>query len=137
MGLGAQWREGLLAQKVLEGKTKGWKNHPQMDRFKYHPRPLDAIGYYLKEIHNESLLRGYRYIYTKILNSDAIVDPIPISLGQIEYEFMILQERLKVRNPEKYNENIGLSNPAAHPMFKIVPGLPEKWEKAYWREKDD
>ena len=33
-GLIACWREGLLAQKVLLGETKGYKNHPQLDRFK-------------------------------------------------------------------------------------------------------
>ena len=33
-GLVALWREGLLAQKVLSGKTKGYRNHPQLIRFK-------------------------------------------------------------------------------------------------------
>lgn len=61
MGLGAQWREGILAQKVTEGKTKGWKNHPQLDRFKYHPKPMEAVGYYLKELYIESQKRGYNY----------------------------------------------------------------------------
>jgi hypothetical protein len=27
----AVWREGLLAQAVLQGKTNGYKNHPQLD----------------------------------------------------------------------------------------------------------
>jgi hypothetical protein len=29
-GLAALWREGLLAKKVLENETKGYKNHPQL-----------------------------------------------------------------------------------------------------------
>lgn len=29
-GLVALWREGLLAQDVLAGKTKGYKHHPQL-----------------------------------------------------------------------------------------------------------
>lgn len=33
-GLVACWRETLLAQKVLQGLTKGYTNHPQLDRFK-------------------------------------------------------------------------------------------------------
>ncbi|MBZ4683793.1 MAG: hypothetical protein JG768_1220 [Fusobacteriales bacterium] len=33
-GLLATWREVLLAKKVLEGNTKGYKNHPQLIRFK-------------------------------------------------------------------------------------------------------
>ncbi len=136
MGLGAQWREALLAQKVTEGKTKGWKNHPQLDRFKYHSKPMEAVGYYLKEIHVESLRRGYNYNYSKILHPDMSVEPITITHGQIEYEFDLLQSRLKVRTPDKYEENLGISELEAHPLFTIVSGLPEKWEKSYWREKE-
>jgi len=33
-GLTACWREGLLAQKVLTGTTKGYRNHPQLRRFR-------------------------------------------------------------------------------------------------------
>ena len=33
-GLVAVWRETLLAKHVLEGKTKGYKNHPQLNRFR-------------------------------------------------------------------------------------------------------
>lgn len=36
-GLVACWRETLLAQKVLQGLTKGYKNHPQLDRFSNPP----------------------------------------------------------------------------------------------------
>jgi hypothetical protein len=30
LGLVALWREGLLAQKVLLGKTNGYRFHPQL-----------------------------------------------------------------------------------------------------------
>jgi len=33
-GLVALWRETLLAKNVLEGKTTGYRNHPQLERFK-------------------------------------------------------------------------------------------------------
>lgn len=137
MGLSAQWREGLLAQKVTDGKTKGWKNHPQLDRFKYHPKPMEAVGYYLNELYIESQRRGYNYNYSKILFPGAVVDPINITSGQIEYEFKTLQERLEVRTPKKYKENLEVTKVQAHPLFEIVPGLPEKWEKSYWREKEE
>ena len=42
LGLLGLWRESLLAQKVLLGKTKGYKNHPQLIRFK---RTSDPILY--------------------------------------------------------------------------------------------
>lgn len=136
MGLGAQWREGLLAQKVTAGETKGWRNHPQLDRFKQHPKPMEAVGYYLKEIHIESRRRGYNYNYSKIIYPDASVDPITITKGQIDYEFTILQDRLKIRTPKKFEKNLGLTELEAHPLFTIVPGLPEKWEKSYWVKKE-
>ena len=49
-GLGAAWREALLAQKVLEGLTRGYKNHPQLLRFKQAEDPLSAIGTFLGQI---------------------------------------------------------------------------------------
>lgn len=33
-GLTSCWREGLLAQKVLTGTTRGYRNHPQLERFR-------------------------------------------------------------------------------------------------------
>ena len=43
-GLVALWREALLAQAVLRGETRGYLNHPQLDRFKNHPAPRAAIS---------------------------------------------------------------------------------------------
>ncbi len=60
-GLGADWREGLLGQAIILGKTKGWRNHPQMNRFKAHQDPVAAISYYLQEVHLEAIKRGYNY----------------------------------------------------------------------------
>lgn len=53
-GLLALWREGLLAQAVLAGKTKGYRNHPQLIRFKSARDPLAAIGCYLTIVHREA-----------------------------------------------------------------------------------
>lgn len=38
-GLLAAWREGLLAQKVLLGETRGYRHHPQLERFRLAPDP--------------------------------------------------------------------------------------------------
>ncbi|MDH4286765.1 MAG: pyrimidine dimer DNA glycosylase/endonuclease V, partial [Gallionella sp.] len=53
-GLVALWREALLAQAVLRGETRGYRNHPQLDRFRSHSAPLAAISLYLKAIHGEA-----------------------------------------------------------------------------------
>ena len=58
-GLVALWREGLLAQAVLRGSTKGYRNHPQLNRFKAHPTPHLAIAYYLHEVNKQATSRGY------------------------------------------------------------------------------
>jgi hypothetical protein len=137
-GLGALWRESLLAQAVLLKKTKGWKNHPQLDRFKEHPAPISAIGYYLLKIHEEATCRGYKYDKTKVNRPDEVVDQIEITDGQLNYEMKILIERLKNRAPSKYSELLSLqatwSYPDANPIFIVINGCVALWEKAYWRK---
>ena len=54
-GLVALWREGLLARKVLSGQTKGYIHHPQLQRFRETPHPLQTLDAYLKAVHDESL----------------------------------------------------------------------------------
>ena len=49
-GLIALWREGLLAQKVLLGDTKGYKNHPQLTRFKNMNNSVGAIAILLCQV---------------------------------------------------------------------------------------
>lgn len=44
-GLLALWREALLAKHVLEGSTKGYKNHPQLIRFKETDNPIGFISF--------------------------------------------------------------------------------------------
>ena len=43
-GLVACWRESLLAQKVLAGKTVGYTRHPQLARFRVLDDPLAGTG---------------------------------------------------------------------------------------------
>ena len=46
-GLVALWREALLAREVLRGNTRGYRHHPQLDRFRASAAPLSAINAYL------------------------------------------------------------------------------------------
>jgi len=132
-GLGALWRETLLAQKVLQGRTRGWRSHPQLDRFRSHPEPLGAVGMYLAGVHEEALMRGYRYDRTKILLPDCQVDRIPVTQGQLSYEFKVLNERLLYRDPAKHAENLAIETVLPHPSFRVLEGPPEPWERGYWR----
>ena len=51
-GLVALWREGLLARAVLRGMTKGYRHHPQLQRFRAHASPRAAINLYLEGVAN-------------------------------------------------------------------------------------
>jgi len=57
-GLVALWREALLAQAVIRGRTRGYRHHPQLDRFREQLAPRAAINAYLQAVHAESVLRG-------------------------------------------------------------------------------
>lgn len=54
-GLLACWRETLLAQAVLLGRTRGYTRHPQLERFRALPDPVGAVGRYLVDL---AALRG-------------------------------------------------------------------------------
>ena len=68
-GLVALWREALLAQKVLQGKTKGYRYHPQLIRFQRHSRPVAVLAMYLTAILKEAKVRGYHFDGRKISRS--------------------------------------------------------------------
>src|SRR5690349_18012947 len=60
-GLLALWREGLLARAVLRGQTRGYRHHPQLERFRAHATPELAIDAYLAAVHEEAVARGYAF----------------------------------------------------------------------------
>ena len=127
-GLVALWREALLAKNVLLNKTKGYKNHPQLIRFKNHPLPILSINYYLNEIFLESKKREYKFNIDKIEQVKS-VKQISVTSGQIKFEFEHLLKKLKQRDSSKYLTFISEKNIELHPLFKIVDGPIEEWEK--------
>ncbi|MBU1726379.1 MAG: pyrimidine dimer DNA glycosylase/endonuclease V [Candidatus Omnitrophica bacterium] len=128
-GLLALWRESLLAQKVLLGKTKGYKYHPQLHRFKGHTDPIAAIGFYLLQVYLEAEKRGYCFDKRKILSPKKYVARIKITKGQIDYEFSHLCSKLKKRDRLTCAKILGEKIIKPHPLFKIVKGRIASWEK--------
>ena len=126
-GLVALWREGLLAQNVLAGKTVGYKNHPQLIRFKNTSNPLGAIASYLRAVEEEARNRGYHFDKSKILNK-RLNTCIKVTNGQIEYEFKHLLNKLKSRDPEIYKNIRETKRIKLHPLFTRVRGGIEAWE---------
>ena len=151
----ACWRETLLAQKVLRGLTRGYTNHPQLIRFRAHPQPLEAVAAYLSGLADEADARGYSFNRALIGAGEASasensagknsaakpeapyasVARIPVPLGQLEYELAFLQHKVAGRDPEwehQLSERLAARGELAactHPLFEVVPGAIEPWEK--------
>ena len=128
-GLVALWRESLLARAVLRGHTRGYTRHPQLARFQAHACPRLAINAYLAAIHAEAAARGYAFDRSKIGPVRA-VPCIPVSTGQLAFEWMHLRNKLALRNPAHLaglGEEAGL---ACHPLFACEPGGVAAWERA-------
>jgi hypothetical protein len=126
-GLLAAWREGLLAQQVLLNKMRGYRNHPQLRRFKSSPDPIGSIAGYLRAIHGEAVNRGYRFNGDKISLAD-FRGEIPCTRGQLLYEWKHLKEKVRLRDARRFREIEGIEQPEPHPIFKIVEGDVEDWE---------
>ncbi|MFW7407434.1 MAG: pyrimidine dimer DNA glycosylase/endonuclease V [Rothia mucilaginosa] len=68
-------------------------------------------------------------------NPHASVAHIPVPLGQLEYELAFLQHKVAGRDPEwehRLSERLaarGELAACAHPLFEVVPGAIEPWEK--------
>ena len=129
-GLVALWREGLLAQNVLAGNTKGYRNHPQLTLFKEHEKPLEAIGSYLLSVYKEAVQRRYKFNRDKILTSNDNTSVIQVTDGQLKFEVEYLGNKLRKRDPERLKliQEIA-TTPDQHPLFEIIEGKIANWER--------
>ncbi len=126
-GLVALWREALLAKHVLKGKTKGYRNHAQLQRFKAIKNPVSAMNQYLSVVYQEALDRGYHFNKNKI-NWDFKPITLTVTKGQIQFEARHLLKKLKKRNSCKFDELRTKKKLIPHPLFQIINGNIEKWE---------
>lgn len=130
-GLVALWREALLAKAVLKNRTRGYKHHPQLERFRKSGKPVGAINLYLKTVLEEAGRRGYSFDSSKVGRGRE--NTIPVTKGQVDSEWRHLSRKLEVRDPQKLKENKadkGSSLPSVHPLFNVSPGEIEAWERA-------
>ena len=126
-GLVALWRETLLAQKVLLGETRGYRNHPQLVRFRATTNPVGAVASYLREVVQEAERRGYNFDGSKIVNR-RYRGRITVTSGQVEYERQHLLRKLAVRDPGRFAQLERLGRLELHPLFEPVAGEVEPWE---------
>lgn len=126
-GLVALWREGLLARKVLLGETKGYRNHPQLVRFRLQEDPVAAIDAFLAAVCDEADRRGYRFDRVKI-SPPAKLPDLTVSEGQLRYEWQHLLGKLRQRDPQRLEELQCIEFPEPNPKFRVVGGDVEPWE---------
>ncbi len=126
-GLVALWRETLLAKHVLAGHKKGYKNHPQLDRFKASELALDKINQYLSEVFQEAVQRGYNFNKEKI-DWNFKTSKLKVTKGQMKYERTHLLNKLQERDLKKYEALQHIIDFEPHPLFTVVSGEIESWE---------
>lgn len=126
-GLVALWREGLLAQAVLAGQTRGYKQHPQLARFLQSATPRKHMAAYLRLVHAEAVRRGYHFDVKKIGRGGA-VEPLLVTRGQLEYEWLHLTNKLRARAPAWLGQFAAVKQPKPHPLFRVVAGGIAEWE---------
>lgn len=127
-GLVALWREALLAQKVLQGQTTGYRYHSQLVRFRAMPEPVAVLATYVTVVYEEATLRGYRFAVSKIAPERSTVI-LTATDGQLRYEWRHLQRKLLVRDPARAACYASVVVPLPHPLFRLVPGPVSTWER--------
>lgn len=129
-GLVALWREGLLARRVLAGRTRGYRHHPQLERFRAHACPREALAAYLAAVCDEGKRRGYRFDRRRIGRTPPTPPaPIPVTDGQLRHERAHLEAKLRVRAPAALARARDPALPRAHPSFRVVRGGVAPWER--------
>jgi hypothetical protein len=113
---------------VLRGATKGYRHHPQLQRFRAHTSPRAAINLYLRVVANEAARRGYAFDRRKIGPARKGV-ALKATRGQMEYEWKHLLRKLRMRSPRLYARWRREVSPKPHPLFCIVQGTVESWER--------
>ena len=127
-GLVALWREALLARAVLQGKTRGYRHHPQIARFRTHAVPRAAISTYLRAVHAEATARGYAFDAAKV-GAARCAALIAVTRGQVEHEWEHLLRKLALRSPQYYRQWRAIRTPQCHPLMRRCAGGIEPWER--------
>ena len=89
------------------------------------------INFYLSIVLEEAQRRGYRFDPEKVdwERCGHCELSINVSRGQVEYEKDHLLAKLKLRDLPKYESLVELPEFEVHPVFRIVEGGVEEWEK--------
>jgi len=90
---------------------------------------MKAIADYLAGVWAESERRGFNFDHRKI-GSRRGAGRLTVTRGQLDYESELLCRKLKKRLREKCPELSSLGQVRPHPLFIVVDGEVEEWERA-------
>lgn len=116
-GLISAWNRGLQLQKQLSTEPARNTGNSQLIMFSRQEKPLHAIGSYLSFIASEGCRRGYKFTHEKILYPNFDEELLPIDSEQLRSENQMLQNRLKTRDKNRYQQLSSQSWPETHPLF--------------------
>lgn len=122
----AGWREGLLAQAVLAGRTRGYRAHPQLQRFRATDDPVRAVATYLAALHDEAVTRGYNFDASRLDAEPDSLLRLTVNSGQLDHELEHLRAKVLTRAPEWGDKLVA---PLPHPLFDVVAGPIAAWER--------
>lgn len=130
--LGAVWHEGITkAQTGLQGGR--YKNHSQLQRFRVAKDPLALLALYLSSIWQESVNRGFSYnwhLVKRDIPSILYFTKIPVTTGQLDYEWRHYLKKIRKNDFEWYYNKLNeVWLPDPHPVFYVVKGDIEDWER--------
>ncbi len=123
----AVWREGLLALAVVQGKTRGYRHHPQLVRFTESRDPVRLVTTYLLAVLAEATERGFAFDRSKLKSSRSRAR-LTVTSGQVAYEWGHLLRKLHRRDRPRWSRQ-RMAKPLVHPMFHVVPGPVATWER--------
>lgn len=118
---------GTLGAKGSPRADAGYRQHPQLERFRRHPAPTAAIAAYLQVIYEEGQRRNYHFNASKILAPPS-PEKIALTRGQLLYEWQHLLGKLLQRDRDRYEALQTIAVPDPHPLFELQEGGIEPWE---------
>ena len=86
-------------RRCSRAQTKGYRNHPQLQRFRTQPSPVSAIAAYLRAVHEEATHRRYRFDAGRIAPGATAPLIAVCSQGQLDFEWRHLITKLEARAP--------------------------------------
>jgi hypothetical protein len=102
------------------------------ERFRSYSAPLAAINSYLYYVYLEAGRRGYNFARHKVSIRRVLTAVIPVTEGQINFEYRHLGKKLMKRDREKLamlrKSRQGIIR--VNPLFYVIPGRIEEWERS-------